>query len=138
MSKINIVYYQGYWDTDITRSLPKWLFIYGDNDERKGLKGQAVIRNEPNAMGIPTKKKPRLTDDSFYTDTEYKENTKKIQASINAIHKVLLSGKYTDLVLNENIGMGLAQLDKKAPLTYKFLISSLEELRIAVSEIPID
>lgn len=44
-------------------------FIFGDNMERRGLGGQAAaMRGEPNAFGIPTKRKPTMEPDAFFTD----------------------------------------------------------------------
>ena len=43
------------------------LFLFGDNLERRGFGGQAAaMRGEPNAVGIPTKKKPSYAGDAFF------------------------------------------------------------------------
>lgn len=52
--------FEGYWTVNDARSNKNSLFVYGDNDIKKGKKGQAIIRDEPNAIGIPTKKYPSL------------------------------------------------------------------------------
>jgi len=54
---------------DYVKDNPDMVFIFGDNDERDGMGGQAgEMRGERNAIGIPTKKKPSATDDSYYTN----------------------------------------------------------------------
>ena len=53
------------------------MFVFGDNDKRTGRgkeSGQAVIRDNSNALGIRTKKSPY----EFYTDKELESNKKKI------------------------------------------------------------
>jgi hypothetical protein len=45
--------------------------------KKRGKKVQAIIRDEPNTFGIPTKKKPYLSPCSYYSDQEYNENIKK-------------------------------------------------------------
>ncbi len=120
--------FKGFWTPQIVRSQPERLFIFGDNDIRKGKRGQAIIRDEPNSIGIPTKKYPSLRAFAFYTDLELEQNKKKIQKAINLIK--IESKKYKFLVLPEaGLGTGLAQLPKKAPLTYQFLLNSLEDLK---------
>ena len=56
--KVNI--WKGFWNSQDTLKYSNYIFIFGDNDIEKGKKGQAIIRNMPNALGIPTKKLPSL------------------------------------------------------------------------------
>ena len=101
------------------------IFIFGDNDLKSGYGGQAKeMRDEPNTIGIPTKKKPDNSDDSFYTDAEFEENKKKINFAINLILKELKNGK-TIVIPSNGIGTGLARLEQKAPKTFTFLQKSL-------------
>ena len=68
------------------QSNPDILFVFGDNDARKGMGGMAKeFRNEPNSIGIRVKKKPARTDDSYYVDEELTENCLKIDEDIEAI-----------------------------------------------------
>ena len=98
----------------------KCLFIYGDNDVSKGCGGQAIIRHCTNAMGIPTKKYPSYDKTSYYTDAEFKENKTNIDESIMNI--IRASHKYKIIYFpHDGLGTGLADLPKRAPLTYKHL-----------------
>jgi hypothetical protein len=54
------------------RNNPTHIFVYGDNDLRKGKLGAATLRDEPNTYGFVTKKFPRNDDDAFYNASEYK------------------------------------------------------------------
>ena len=63
--------FKGFWSIEDVATNPNKIYIYGDNDERKGLGGQAIIRNEPNTIGIRTKKKPSTEKGAYYTDKEF-------------------------------------------------------------------
>ncbi len=49
-----------------------FVFIFGDNLDRKGKRGAATLRDEPNTFGFITKKHPDNLDSSFYKPKEYK------------------------------------------------------------------
>ena len=101
------------------------IFIFGDNDAKEGYGGQAAaMRGEGNSIGIPTKKKPDTTEDSYYNDEEFEQNKKKINYSINLIINQLREGK-TIVFPSNGIGTGLAKLQEKAPKTFAFLQNTL-------------
>jgi len=94
----------------ITRQIVKnnrdKIFLFGDNLQRKGYGGQAkAMRGEPNAVGIPTKKKPFWQIKPDF-DFEYD----------------------TIVIPSDGIGTGLAELPQRAPETYKHLLKRLLEL----------
>lgn len=125
----NVLIFQRFWTPEDARSHPDWLFVYGDNDLHSGKGGQAIIRDEPNAFGIPTKKKPNETEGAFYTDKEYDENCEKIDNAIYIIRNAMKKN-YSVLVLPKNgIGTGYAQLNKKAPNTFEYLQQELKLLQ---------
>jgi hypothetical protein len=102
---------------------PNKVYLFGDNLLGKGKGGQAIIRDEDNAFGIPTKKKPSTSNDSYFTDNEYDSNIKAINEAIDKIPKD------KDIVIpREGIGTGLSKLKEKAPKTFNYLQSSLKEL----------
>ena len=62
---------------------------------------------------------------------EYEENTKKIDNAINKILLVLTENrsKYDGIFLPEDgLGTGLADLQKRAPNTYKYLNAKISNL----------
>ncbi|XWV25133.1 hypothetical protein QJ856_gp0643 [Tupanvirus deep ocean] len=127
-NKSKIVIFKGYWTVADVNKYPHALFIYGDNNIKKGKGGQAIIRDLPNTMGIPTKKSPSNHPDSFYNDYEYEDNIRRINNAVNDIIQKSQSYKY--VVLPENgLGTGLAQLPKKAPKTYAYLVKLIEQLK---------
>lgn len=111
---------------------PKSLYVFGDNDIKKGKLGQAIIRDCSNAMGVPTKRLPSRSSEAYYSDSDLEENKRKIDIAFDNIIKTLnnpLNG-YDSLVLPlGGLGTGLAKLDSKAPLTFEHLQKRLEELK---------
>lgn len=124
---MNKIIYKKFWTVDDVVKHRDWLFVYGDNNIGKGKGGQAVIRDEPNSIGIPTKKYPSNHPKSFYTDEEFDENCGRIN---NAILKIVTeSKKYNRIVLpSDGFGTGLAKLPIVAPNTYKYLMTSVKNM----------
>lgn len=107
------------------RDNPNVLYVFGDNDIRKGLGGQAKeMRGEPNAIGISTKKLPNNEDNAFKTDEEFDENCRIINEDIGKVIKAMASGQYKSLVIPV-LGVGMAKLPEKAPKTYEYLKNNL-------------
>lgn len=126
MSKIII--FKGFWKIEDVKKLSNCLFIYGDNDIGKGKGGQAIIRDLPNAMGIPTKKYPSNKRNAFYSDEELEQNKIKINKAIDNIIKYSKDFEY--VILPENgLGTGLSDLPNKAPKTFKYLNESIELMK---------
>lgn len=124
---MRVAKYIGYWNLNVTRKHPDMMFIFGCNDIKVGKGGQAVIRDEPNAFGIPTKKYPNNNETSFYTDLEYEKNKEKIDAAIQHIKNNL--HKYKGVIYpSAGLGTGLSQLDKKAPRTFRYLNKEIDKL----------
>ena len=109
----------------------EWYYLFGDNAQMRGYGGQAKeMRGEPNAIGIPTKKRPSMTVDSFFTDSEFPENIAAIQPRLDQIELLLKQG-YTIVIPAAGLGTGLSRLDKTAPLTFQWLQTKLTELGAA-------
>lgn len=126
-----IIIFDRFWNRNDVLKNPNYLFVFGDNDAQIGIGGQAIIRGLPNTIGIPTKKYPTNHFKSFYTDNEYETNVTHINQAINNI--ITESIKYTHIVLpNTGFGTGLAQLPKRAPLTYQYLLKAVEALKNAL------
>lgn len=97
------------------QSHPDWLFVFGDNFERRGLGGQAKeARGEPNAVGVPTKRKPTMSDDAFLTDADFKEWWSVARPDLGRIADALNDGQVVIWPL-DGVGTGLGKLASKAP-----------------------
>lgn len=116
---------QNRYSVQDVRNNPDKIFVFGDNSIRQGTGGQAQIRNEPNAVGIMTKKFPRNTPDAFLYDSEYAENIKRINEDIENL-KQKAKGK-TVVFPTDGIGTNLADIAHTAPRTMEYLINRLRE-----------
>lgn len=109
---------------------PHILFIFGDNDERWGYGGMAKeFRGEPNSVGIRTKKAPNMDAEAFYTDDEFGDNVRKIDADIANVLRYMNMEHFTLLHIPEGVGKGLAKLQENAPDTFRYLQRRLDQLR---------
>ena len=112
------------FSVNLVKKNPDKVFLFGDNLKGYGKGGQAIIRNESNAIGIPTKKAPSMDKTAFFTDAEYTSNKKVIDEAFSKIPR----GK-TIVVPKDNLGTGRAQLKQKAPKTWIYLQEKLKELK---------
>ena len=100
--------------------------MFGDNLQRTGTGGQAVIRNNENAFGIVTKLKPTRNEDAYMSDNNIDMNRQNIDSDIN---KIKNDGRII-VFPKDGLGTGLAKLKEKAPQTYGYLTQRLlEEFR---------
>ena len=119
-----------WYDEDILKANPDKIYIFGDNTERYGKGGQAIIRDEPNAFGIATKKRPSMDDDAFFTDDEFEANKKIIDEDIA---KIKADGRpivYPEAGIGEvRAGPNRTGLKNAAPKTYEYLMGEIEKLK---------
>ncbi|UOQ75410.1 hypothetical protein MUN84_11830 [Hymenobacter sp. 5516J-16] len=107
---------------------PDVLYLFGDNEERRGLGGQAIeMRGEPNAIGVRTKRRPRLKDADFWTDETLAANCRMIDEDLVPVRQHLATGG-TVVLPEDGLGTGLAQLQQRAPQTFAYLTQALESL----------
>jgi hypothetical protein len=107
---------------------PDKLFVFGDNMARVGLGGQAaVMRGEPNAVGVPTKWSPGMSNKDFFSDADLPLILPVIEKDLEKIRKHLESGR--DVVIPaDGLGTGLSQLPKRAPKIFQLLEKSIRDL----------
>lgn len=106
------------------RENPDKVYLFGDNLEGTGKGGQAVVRDEPNAIGIPTKKAPRRDAGAYFNDADLQANKDAIDEAFNKI-----PDEATVVIPKDGLGTGLADLANKAPKTFKYLQEKLAELQ---------
>lgn len=115
------------------QSNPKTLYLFGDNDIKKGYGGQAKeMRGESNSFGISTKKYPNNDLNSFKTDKEFILNTTILLQQFNTLIKIIESGYYNKIVIPP-LGNGLAKMHLTAPNTYNFLNNCISNLIIIIN-----
>jgi hypothetical protein len=128
---IRIRIFKETYNTKTLRARPDCLFLFGDNEDKAGTRGQAVIRHEPNAVGIVTKRHPFMNEDSFYDDEDYDANASAIDESFeNLRKKIEASGMEYKFIFipKDGLGTGLAQLPQRAPKTFVYILSLLYDL----------
>lgn len=104
---------------------PHVLYVFGDNEVREGLGGQALeMRGEPNAIGVATLHAPSF----FWTDKTYARNCKSIDADMAPLFTALAQGRTVVFPL-DGIGTGLARLQENAPLTWEYLCAKIIQLQ---------
>ncbi|HQU94128.1 MAG TPA: hypothetical protein PLK77_17655 [Pyrinomonadaceae bacterium] len=118
------------WITrSFVRSHRDHIFLFGDNLVQRGLGGQAAaMRDEPNAVGIPTKKLPSNGMDAFFTDAEFEQNKAAIDRAFEQLSGISLPAEQIIVIPAGGLGTGRAQLETKAPLTFAYLQKRLKEL----------
>jgi len=109
------------------RANPDKIFLFGDNLLGRGYGGQArVMRGEPNAIGIPTKKKPTNQSDAFFSDAEFEQNKAAIDRAFARLDGFSVR---TEVVIPAaGLGTGRAKLPDLAPKTFEYLEQKLAAL----------
>lgn len=96
------------------RDNPEKIFVFGDNLARFGRGGQATIRLEANAFGVPTKRAPYTKEHDYFHDKPCER-----EHVLAALRQVFHLGKDHTLVLpRDGIGTGLAKMPEKSPLIF--------------------
>lgn len=106
---------------DLRANQGKAIYLFGDNLLRVGMGGQAKeMRGEPNAIGIPTKRRGSMDDDAFFSDATLEANIQAIIVPVLEALKMACAG-YVVVVPMDGLGTGLAMLPERAPVTADFL-----------------
>lgn len=93
------------------RANPEHIHVFGDNLAGYGTAGQACIRNEPNAFGIPTKRYPSMKAGSFFTDKSCER-----EHVLKALRELYTIGKNRTIVFPVNgIGTGMVNMPGSSP-----------------------
>ena len=128
------VIYESWIDRKDLQENPESLYLFGDNDQRKGLGGQAYsMRGEPNAVGVRTKKSPSRAPWAFWCDSNYEENIGKITLDLSLAVAYLKQGG-TVVIPEDGIGTGLSEMMEHCPRTFEFLNEAVAELMTISSE----
>lgn len=111
------------------RNNPDILYVFGDNLKRVGYGGQAKeMRDEPNAVGVATKRAPGMNPHDFFTDAMEDELKGQIWTDMERIRNHLLDGG-TVIIPADGLGTGLSELPKRAPKVNAYLEQELVNLQ---------
>lgn len=120
-----------YYDVEFCRKNSKSIIVFGDNLKGHGKNGQAIIRDEHNSFGVPTKREPTMAKDAYFSDKkEEYEIVKEKLISLWNLHK---EGKTIVLPVNQ-IGTGLSKIEEKSPLIHKFISRFYESAKKEIIE----
>lgn len=115
---------------------PSVLYLFGDNDVRIGLGGQAAeMRGEGNAVGVRTKRAPGRESGDFWSDKSFDQNCAKIEEDLGRAKSHLRRGGLLVVPL-DGIGTGYAQMERRCPRTFHVLqqsLASLESVPVTVA-----
>jgi hypothetical protein len=115
------------FSVELCDTSPDKIFVFGDNIVKRGRVGQAVIRNQKNAVGIPTKKYPAMRGGSFFSDDELTHNRAAIDKAVEEVRGLITPWRNTVVFPRDGLGTGLAKLKEKAPMTWEYLCKKLKD-----------
>lgn len=124
--KSPLLLYSGLYSSDLCRRHPQVNFVFGDNLQRVGMGGQAIIRHQPNAVGVATKRSPS----EFMSDTL--SDMGEVCNDLIQVANGLARGVPHVIPLTPegriSLGCGLAELPYRAPLIYAFIEKWLDQV----------
>jgi hypothetical protein len=118
------VCYENY-TTDLVRKYPTYTFLFGDNLLGSGKASQAIIRDEPNTLGIPTKRAPSMASTAFMTGTP--EDYAAVDQAFATV-EALLAKKLVVVFPLTGLGTGLAKLNTIAPELLSYIDARVSKL----------
>jgi hypothetical protein len=128
---LGVVLYSGWLSEELCQRCPDLTFVFGDNLRGIGKGGQAIIRDEPNAFGVPTKRKPSMTPGSFFDDG----NPADLDAVLDALTVLWAKLKLGETIVipvtadgKVSLGCERAELPSRAPLIYGTICAHVDEM----------
>lgn len=112
------------------RANPGTYYVFGDNLAQSGLGGQArEMRGEPNAIGVPTKRRSDMRPDSFLNDADLDDvgYTALVSNAFRLIRGALALG-FDVVIPAAGLGTGLAQLPRRAPRIHAYIKAHIEHI----------
>lgn len=102
------------YSVELTKAHPNEIFVFGDNLVRRGVAkgaGQAIIRHQSNAYGIPTKRLPSTDESAYFSDKD--DEIIAMEEALRGLYKL---SKTHALVFPEGgLGTGRAEMRKRSP-----------------------
>lgn len=125
-----IKYIKPYWRLEDAINNRHVLFIFADNDEKKGKSGYAIVRGQINAIGIPCSKLSKIDNNYFYSDLDFEDNKEKFDISLHHIHKE--AEKYKEIWFPEHLISEITFYT--APKSFAYLDQRLRSLKEVLSK----
>jgi hypothetical protein len=135
---MTLFYQKNITRADVQANFPRRIYLFGDNMQRVGRGGQAfAMRDEPNAVGLPTKWTPFNGNFAFFSDEEF-QNNPSIKNSIDFATDMAfawLAAGGEVVIPKDGIGTGFAQLETRAPAVLAYINDRLKKLEVFATEI---
>jgi len=132
-----ILYKQRWIERSDLQANPTRIYVFGDNMQRAGYGGQAkAMRDEPNAIGVPTKWSPSMSPKAFFAEADWRSSDVRtaIIEAFRSIREAMASG--LDIVIPaDGLGTGLAELPTRAPVIHAFIEQQMKQLEYLASEV---
>ena len=113
-----MIYFTKTLSVEKCKKYPDYFFVFGDNLAHQGTAGQAVIRHEPNSIGVPTKVAPCMEERCFFSDQD--DEKLWVRMELERIFKMHLNDN-TIVLPEDPIGSGLAELETRSPEIWKMI-----------------
>jgi hypothetical protein len=111
------------------RANPGRLYLFGDNESRRGHGGQAAAcRGEPNAVGVATKRFASRASNAYWSDAELDRVKAIVDADLAPAFAHLRRGGEV-VYPAAGLGTGLSELQARAPKVFAYLQQRIEELK---------
>jgi len=127
----NVILFTGWYTRELCQDHRDKFFVFGDNTKRFGMGGQAIIRNQPNAIGIATKILPAMSKESFFSDS-IPSHMLTVLDDIAAVWQLLDEDKTIVIPVNvggkPTLGLERAELPQRAPLIYDAICRHVAEM----------
>lgn len=128
---MSIVLFSGWYSPALCQQHPDMTFVFGDNAQRFGMGGQAVIRNQPNALGVATKRKPAMTEASFFKEGS-ESDMDIVLADLKQVWDALKDGNTVVIPITADqevsLGRERAELPTRAPSIYSAIQMHVREM----------
>jgi hypothetical protein len=130
---VRILYYCGWLTPELCRRHANKLFVFGDNLQRFGMGGQAIIRNEANSFGIATKRLPSMHEGSFFFEDKISD-MEAVLGDLKALWNYLKLDPHVQVVIpvtsagEISLGLERAQLKERAPSIYATIVTHIQEM----------
>lgn len=99
---------------------PHKTYIFGDNFVEQGYGGQAAAcRDEPNVVGIATKRYPTNEPEAFLNDNDFQEWFELAYPKMVQLTDLIREGKIV-VWPGDGIGTGLAKLENTSPKIFQY------------------
>jgi hypothetical protein len=123
-----LIFQKRIYRTDLQAN-PQVLYLFGDNEARVGLGGQArEMRGEPNAIGIATKRTPGSDEDAYWTMEDTDRQIEVLRKDLRLPTSLLIQGRTVVYPL-DGVGTGLSELPVRAPKCMEYINEWVDLMR---------